>query len=792
MPTSKPHVLLMGQTPPPWHGQAVATQILFDHDWPEFCVHRLRMEFSEEMDEVGRFQLRKLKHLFSLILKARRILKAHPGCILFYPPASAKWVPFLRDVVFLNAVRHLAARTVFIFHASGLPVFAERNWLTRLLSWRAYHGADMSLEVARENIPAHRVFRAWDDAWCPCAITVGEVPRKRPDSGPIIALFVASLQEGKGVLEILRTAKNLKDKGRSEDFRFRIVGKWFSKEFEREARGMHQNLDLGEMVEFVGQLTGDEKWQAYADADVFFFPTHYESEATPIVIMEALGMGLRVLSTQWAGIPAMLEGCETATLLPVRSPEAYADALELMAGAPDARFALREKAIEFYRDRFLPERFVQRVADAFTQVARIDALNEKKREETDWSRRKIRGQESEVSGQRSKVRDHKPSQSDLSPLSPPITSNQSPITLSIYLADQNPMLGRSLGISRMTEVVTDELRKRGDMRVHGLASRSSIDTGIDSMCRVLPWETKTAFTRVLTDHFHPLFQLDGQQDVWYYPKGFLPILNNICSPSVVTIHDTIVQHYSDRYPEWRNLFEYRYWEHMLKHTLTNADHILTVSHTSKRHITEFMARNGIEDKEIVVTYEPCLYEAIPQPENPAKGDYVLHLGSREPHKQTAWLIDLWLNENHKHWPLLHVVGTVPNGMEDAVSQSERIVKLPFLDDEALRDQFTAARALVFPSEIEGFGLPAIEAYYLGTPVCFVNGTSVEEVLEVATDKGGFHLDEPESLNQALDEVLIMSAETIRDVGLKLRETYAASKVVDRMAEVFAKAAGRNR
>ena len=38
----KIHILLIGQTPPPWHGQAVATQILFDADWPGFEVHRLR------------------------------------------------------------------------------------------------------------------------------------------------------------------------------------------------------------------------------------------------------------------------------------------------------------------------------------------------------------------------------------------------------------------------------------------------------------------------------------------------------------------------------------------------------------------------------------------------------------------------------------------------------------------------------------------------------------------------------------------------------------------------------
>ena len=143
----------------------------------------------------------------------------------------------------------------------------------------------------------------------------------------MVVLYVGSLQEGKGMLEILKTASILKKQGREKEFRFRIVGKWFSNDFEETVRHLRTEFELEEMVELAGQLTGDAKWDAYFGADVFFFPTHYESEATPIVLMEALGAGLPLISTQWAGIPAMLDGCPTARLLPVRSPEAYADAL---------------------------------------------------------------------------------------------------------------------------------------------------------------------------------------------------------------------------------------------------------------------------------------------------------------------------------------------------------------------------------------------------------------------------------------------------------------------------------
>lgn len=770
----------MGQTPPPWHGQAVATQILFEHDWPDFQVHRLRMEYSGEMDEVGRFQIRKLWHLLGLIRKARRILKSHPGCILFYPPASANWVPFLRDMIFLHAVRHLAGRTVFIFHASSLPVFADRYWLTRALSHRAYDGADVSLEVAKEAAPPHRLFRAWAASWCPCAIEVGNETRSRKQGGPFVSLFVASLQEGKGVLEVLKTAKILKDKGREGDFHFRIVGKWFSADFEKEAHELHSELGLRSMVEFVGQLTGDKKWQAYADADAFFFPTHYASEATPIVIMEALGMGLPVLSTHWAGIPDMLDGCETATLLPIHNPQAYADALVKMASNPDTRDTHRNNAIEFYRQHYQPERFIERVANALYLAAKqneehVDARGEQREATRDMRANKA-------------APDHalstNPKHSSLRPAGSHL---HAPCSIRIYLADQNPKLGRSLGISRMTELVVEELGRRGDFLVQALASKSSILPEDGAARRVLPWKTKSVVSRVITDNLHPLAQLMDQPQVWYYPKGFLPILHSICKPSLVTIHDTIIQHYADNYPRWRHRVEYKYWAHILTHTLTNADHIMTVSETSKRHIKDFMWRNGIQEREITVTYEPCLYERIPQPAAPRKEDYILHLASREPHKRTAWLVKYWMEPENAHLPTLHLVGYLPAEIEYLVANTNRVRKLPFLNDSELQQQFMAARALVFPSEIEGFGLPAVEAYYLGTPVCFVRNTSVEEVLAVATRDGGFDLHDIGSLSHAIREVVAMKPDEVRRIGLKLREVYAATKAVDRMCEVFTRA-----
>jgi glycosyltransferase involved in cell wall biosynthesis len=374
--SSKPHVLLMGQTPPPWHGQAVATKILFDHDWQDFEINRLPMEFSADMHDVGRFQFKKIRHLLDLILRARRILKENPRTILFYPPASAKWVPFIRDVIFLSWVRGKAAKTVFIYHASGLAEFTKQNWISQILARRAYGNADMALEVAEEKVAPHIVFHAKQHEWCPCAIEVPELARNpRKQKSPLKILCVGSLQEGKGVLEIIKTASILKQRGVGSDFQFNIVGKWFSPEFEKEALALQRELDVADMVSFTGQLTGDAKWQAYQEADVFFFPTHYQSEATPIVLMEALGMGCPIISTEWAGIPAMLKGCKAAQLFSIHSPEKYADALIKLKNKINQDNDYSEDAMDFYREHFLPEKFIERVERALCAVAKGRALS---------------------------------------------------------------------------------------------------------------------------------------------------------------------------------------------------------------------------------------------------------------------------------------------------------------------------------------------------------------------------------------------------------------------------------
>ncbi len=392
------------------------------------------------------------------------------------------------------------------------------------------------------------------------------------------------------------------------------------------------------------------------------------------------------------------------------------------------------------------------------------------------------------------------------PLKSPIQPSQakpntkrkkSTLQVMTYLADQNPRVGRSLGISRMTNIVMRSLASREDLELGAVVSRSSVKAPKNTQSVItLPWSTRGRVLRMFTDNLHPLFVLPNQRpDVWYFPKGFMSRISGAMTPSIATIHDTIIQYYQDNYPRWRLDIEYNYWSGMLKNTLIHASEIMTVSNHAKSQIEDFIDRHHLPKRHIHVTYEPCLYESIPQPRSSEKSDYVMHLSSVEPHKRTKWLIDQWIlrsKTGHKqHLPKLHVIGRIPEDILSSVEKCDWIVHLPFLEDNELIRQYASAKALMLPSEIEGFGLPALEAYYLGTPTCFVKDTSVEEILVPATTKGGFHLDQPDSLWGALHEVLSMSEAEVYDCGIILRETYHTSKIANAMVAVFREAAEIN-
>lgn len=359
------HVIVVGQTPPPYGGQAIMIQRLLEQTYEGVELHHVRMAFSREMNEVGNFHVRKIGHLIALVLRiiARRL--GTGARILYYPPAGPDRIPVYRDILVLICVRWMFDKTIFHFEAGGLTdIYESLNRVERALFRTAYRRPHVAIRLSDLLPEDGKRLDAVRELIVPNAIPDLDVPTiKRPRHDTPVILFVGVVRASKGVAVLLEAAGHLKERGIS--FKLDIVGEAATAEFEREAHGITIRYGIEDDVAWRGLLIDSQKDEAYERADIFCFPSFFESETTPIVVMEAMRAGLPVVSTHWRGIAEMVQDGTTGILVPIKDPIAVAGALERLISDEQLRLEMGAEGRRAYEERFTIDRYRDGIQRAF-------------------------------------------------------------------------------------------------------------------------------------------------------------------------------------------------------------------------------------------------------------------------------------------------------------------------------------------------------------------------------------------------------------------------------------------
>jgi glycosyltransferase involved in cell wall biosynthesis len=368
----RPAILVVGQTPPPLHGQAIMIQSFLDGSYQDFRLEHVRMNFSRSIDEVGSFGWRKVWVLWLTwlgILRARFLRGAR---VLYYPPSGPNRNPVLRDVALLASTRWLFRRTVFHFHAAGLyEVYPRLAWWVRPLFRLAYRRPDLAIFTAASTSSDARLLEAKSVAIVPCGIAdeggaflTGDWEDR---SVPII-LFTGVLCEAKGLLVLLEACRLLRFAG--QQFQLVCVGAFESSAFQEEVERVLDESGLGDLVRFPGVLTGQAKAEAFASCSIFCFPSHYPSESSPIVLLEAMSFAKPIVATVWRGIPETVGDDGGSLLVRPRNPEEVANRLQLLLNSPEQRRAMGLANRARYLRHFSVEQYRSNLDNALKQVIR--------------------------------------------------------------------------------------------------------------------------------------------------------------------------------------------------------------------------------------------------------------------------------------------------------------------------------------------------------------------------------------------------------------------------------------
>jgi glycosyltransferase involved in cell wall biosynthesis len=230
----------------------------------------------------------------------------------------------------------------------------------------------------------------------------------------------------------------------------------------------------------------------------------------------------------------------------------------------------------------------------------------------------------------------------------------------------------------------------------------------------------------------------------YFPAtySFFPVWG--IAKLVVTMHDTLpFSHPELVFPRLGGRIAW--W---LKETAAarRADRIVTVSQASRRALEDWLGRSDPRIRVITEGPDPIFRPRGDDPEgdlilrryglDPSER-FLLYVGGLSPHKNLPRLIDA-LARTAEAGVRLVLTGDVHDVFHtdvptirvaiERVGLTDRVLWTGFVPDQDLVHLYSRAYALVQPSLLEGFGLPAVEAMACGTPVLSSRAGSLPEVI----------------------------------------------------------------
>lgn len=315
---SKKKICFIAQFPPPMHGLSKAVDTLYNS------------ELNSEINPNGEFEFEKVditnnKNFFNNLMK---ISKSKAD--LFYFTISQTKGGNLRDLIIFKLLELQHKKCLIHLHGGYYRQLVENDmpkW-QRKANYKAIKKLagvivlSKSLKKIFEGmIEDEKIFvveNCVDDEYLLSDQEIEEKLNTLKDKKILHVLWLSNFIRSKGyplVLEIAKLEKERVDTGEEKRFHFDFAGKFFEDSEREFFESYVKENHLEEYITYHGIVCGDKKRELLKLCGIFALPTRYPNEGQPISILEAMGNGMFIITTDHAGIPDIVEDGVNGTVL---------------------------------------------------------------------------------------------------------------------------------------------------------------------------------------------------------------------------------------------------------------------------------------------------------------------------------------------------------------------------------------------------------------------------------------------------------------------------------------------
>lgn len=365
---NKPKILFILHMPPPVHGAAMVGKYIHDSELinSKFECRYINLTMAGSLEDVGQISFYKVKLLAALLQKVRKEVKSFMPDLVYVTP-NAKGGAFFKEFVIVQILKAMGCKVAAHYHNKGVRT-KQGQWPYNQFYKCFFRDLNVIL-LGRSLYQDVEKYVELENVWiCPNGIPERRCEEEgfRCDNSVLRLLFLSNLIESKGIIVLLDALKILKERECSFvcDFVGGETAEIDAKRFEEEVR----KRSLTGVAIYQGKKYGEEKYKALKRADILVFPTYYDNECFPLVLLEAMSQKLPCVTTCEGAIGNIIEDGVNGLIAKRKDPQSLADKIELLLKDSALRKKMGQAGYEKYMKEFTLEVFERRMCEILKQL----------------------------------------------------------------------------------------------------------------------------------------------------------------------------------------------------------------------------------------------------------------------------------------------------------------------------------------------------------------------------------------------------------------------------------------